>query len=127
MRILLDTHVLIWYLHGDKNLPSHIKEIIDDPGNEIAISTISLWEIAIKINSGKLKMSMSLQQMQDFFATKDVEWINIKFSALSELSALPFHHKDPFDRLLIAQAKAENLTIISADQHFGAYPVRVLW
>ena len=127
MRVLIDTHVLIWYLNGDKVLPSRTADILSNNDNKLFVSTISLWEIAIKISLGKLELSLSLKQIEEYLKDKDVELLDIKFEPLIKLLDLPHHHRDPFDRLLIAQAISEKLTIISADRHFAAYPVEVIW
>jgi PIN domain nuclease of toxin-antitoxin system len=76
---------------------------------------------------GKLELSLSLKQIEEYLKDKDVELLDIKFEPLIKLLDLPHHRRDPFDRLLIAQAISENLTIISADSHFAAYPVEVIW
>jgi len=126
MRILIDTHILIWYLNGDENLGPHLKQIIEDQNNKIVISTVSLWEIAIKIGAKKLELALSLSAIEKYIEDKEVELLNIQFNSLIILSELAYHHKDPFDRLLIAQAMAENISMISADQHFKSYPVNLI-
>ena len=127
MRFLIDTHILIWYLNGDNILPKRLIEIIENENNKIVVSTVSLWEITIKISSGKLDVSKSLNQIEGYLEERDVELLDIKFNSLANLLDLPYHHRDPFDRLLIAQAITEKLTIISADRHFDSYPVKVVW
>lgn len=127
MRIIIDTHVLIWYLNGDKELSAHLIEIVEDPENTIIISVASLWEITIKLAKEKLKTEISLSQIQEYIKSRDIELLDIGFDSLTELLKLPSHHGDPFDRMLIAQAKALNLPIISADRHFASYPINVIW
>jgi PIN domain nuclease of toxin-antitoxin system len=127
MRVLIDTHVLIWYLNGDNILPVRIVNIIENERNKIVVSTVSLWEITIKLSAGKLEMFKTLQEIKQYFEDKDIELLDINFNALLSLLNLPYYHKDPFDRLLISQAIAEDLSIISADKHFEAYPAKVIW
>ncbi|RYE20517.1 MAG: type II toxin-antitoxin system VapC family toxin [Sphingobacteriaceae bacterium] len=126
MRILIDTHILIWYLDGNDKLSDKLYYQLNDVQNDVFISIVSLWEIAIKMNIGKLSLSQSLIEIQDYLTSKEFILLEVKFTHLNTLSTLPLHHKDPFDRLLIAQAIAENLTLISADQHFQAYAVNLL-
>jgi PIN domain nuclease of toxin-antitoxin system len=127
MRIIIDTHVLIWYLNGDEDLPVHLIKIIEDPNNIIVISVVSLWELTIKISSKKLEIDISLSQIQQYIKSKDVELLDIQFDSFVSLLDLPYHHRDPFGRMLIAQAISQNLPIISADRHFQSYPINVIW
>jgi len=127
MKYLLDTHAMIWYLEDSSRLPSKTKEIIDNNTNRIFLSSVSLWEIAIKINLGKLKLIMSFDEVLGNVRKGDFEVLQIENEYLKMLSALPFIHKDPFDRLLIATALAENLTIITADDSIQKYDVSWVW
>jgi PIN domain nuclease of toxin-antitoxin system len=123
MEYLIDTHILVWYLDGH---PALSQALIDRLGNsdKIIVSIVSLWELTIKSSLGKIELNNSLQDIKKELDTNvKFDIINISFEHLVILSKLPHHHKDPFDRLLISQAISENLTIISADQHFNAYPV----
>jgi PIN domain nuclease of toxin-antitoxin system len=126
MRYLIDTHILIWYINGDKNLSDKQIHLIENPGNKLVISIVSFWELTVKLSLNKLRLDKDLRQIEEYILERDFEILNISFDHLNTLSELPHHHKDPFDRLLIAQAITENLTIISADQHFTAYPVPVI-
>ena len=127
MEYLIDTHVLIWYIEGDPALPQHLIKILDNDETTIIISIVSLWELAIKVNLGKLKLSVSLQLLQQRIKQSgNIKILNIEFEHLNILQTLPHHHRDPFDRLIIAQAIAEDLTIFSADEHFATYPVTVI-
>ncbi|HEY8781987.1 MAG TPA: type II toxin-antitoxin system VapC family toxin [Mucilaginibacter sp.] len=127
MRFLIDTHVLIWYLDGNKRLPGKIRDLINDGDNLIVISIASLWEFAIKISLKKIDTKINLPDIEAYLIEREFNLLSISFKHLNALSALPTHHGDPFDRLLIAQALTEDLTIISADKEFQAYPVRVIW
>ena len=128
MRLLLDTHALIWYALDDPQLSGTAQALILDPMNEILISPASYWEIAIKVSMGKLPLH---QPYEDFM---DVCLKRYKFVILpietrhtAALVAMPFHHKDPFDRLLIAQAMVERIPIVSVDGAFDPYSVTRLW
>lgn len=129
MRVLLDTHVLIWYLEGD-SLPPSILNLLEDESNDRIVSIVSLWELTIKVSLRKLQLSKTLDEIQAHLLSKiNFEILNIELPHLNHLIDLPKfdYHKDPFDRLLIAQAISEQLTIISADRHFSDYPVPVIW
>ena len=123
MAYLLDTNALIWSLTDRKKLKPEIIEILADSSNDVSVSFISLWEITIKQSYGKLYVSDKL--------VKDIEEvgyniINPNVSYLEDYSKLPFHHRDPFDRMLIATARCENMKIITADRIFSSYDVRVI-
>jgi PIN domain nuclease of toxin-antitoxin system len=127
MEYLIDTHILLWYLDGNIALPEEIANLLDS-SKRIIVSTVSLWELTIKASLNKIELSNSLEQIQqELDSNRKFEILNISFAHLNTLSGLPHYHRDPFDRLLIAQAISENLTIISADRHFKAYPVQVTW
>ena len=122
MDILLDTHVLLWYVAGDARLqPSH-RILITDNAHPKFVSIASLWEIAIKTSAGKLAAVGPL----DNLVPANIGILPVELAHLLRLQTLPYHHRDPFDRLLIAQALAENLAVISTDQHFAAYGVALL-
>jgi PIN domain nuclease of toxin-antitoxin system len=127
MRILLDTHVLIWLVEGDKNLSVVARSAIEDEGNSLYLSIASLWEITIKLSLGKLDLQLSVDEMvKSFLIPGGIEVLQIETNHLSVLRDLPLHHRDPFDRLIIAQAQAEKMTLISADGVFGQYGVDLL-
>lgn len=128
MKYLLDTHAFLWYLLGDNNLAEKAKDIIDTKEN-LYFSIVSLWEIAIKINIGKLQI---YRPIEDLF--KELQFINItilpiinKDIELYSSLTLPFIHRDPFDRMLIVQAINGSLTLISRDVKFDTYPIQRLW
>jgi len=105
-----------------------LRKVIEDPDNNIVISIASLLELAIKIGSTKrkLEIGISLFQVQQYIKNSEVELMDIQFDTLITLSELPHHHGDPFDRILIAQCISENLSIISVDRYFKAYPIIVI-
>lgn len=126
MTYLPDTHILIWCISGNPNLSPKVIEAIDSPQNLILVSKVTLWEIVIKQTTGKLKMGISFSELEDFLLSKNFTIIDFEFKDLNELLDLPYHHRDPFDRILISQAIANNWDIISDDSKFKLYPVQVL-
>ena len=128
MRLLLDTHTFLWFISGDPQLSSKARELISDPENEVLLSVASLWEIVIKAGLGKLKLAGSFDEVIPLqLRSNDIEVLGIELAHLGELSRLPQHHKDPFDRLIIAQALAEGLPLLSRDGDFKEYRVQLLW
>jgi len=127
MAFLLDTHAFLWFVAGDKQLPKAVKEIIKDIHQPCFISAASLWEITIKTQLGKLTLSISLEELFDFIDRNQIEIIPINYEHLLALSALPKHHGDPFDRMIVSQAIAENLTLITRDEALGKYSVSLKW
>jgi PIN domain nuclease of toxin-antitoxin system len=128
MRLLLDSHVLLWFCEGNQSLSACARAAIEDPANEIWVSHVSAWEIAVKISLGKLKLTIAYEQFFPGAVTSNgFKELLPDFSHYRELLLLPFHHRDPFDRLLIAQARAESLTIITADPQFAVYKVPIVW
>jgi len=127
MSYLLDTHAVIWYFENSLELPGKIEELIDDPTISIYICSISLWEIAIKINLGKLNLKLPLDELLDSIKNREFNILQIENEYLQGLVDLPFIHKDPFDRLIIATAVAEDLTIITIDENIQKYDVNCIW
>ena len=127
MKLLLDTHTFIWSIEDDKRLSQKAKKVIEDPDNEIFLSIASLWEMSIKISIGKLELKKPYEEVISYVRKKGIEILSINFEHTLEVSKLEFHHKDPFDRLIIAQAKIENMTIVSKDILFDDYEVKRLW
>ena len=127
MNYLLDTHVLIWYFEDAAGLPVEITRVIDNPIYHKFISVASLWEIAIKSNIGKLDMQLSFDELLDVIDGSELSIIPIKNGYLKGLSRLPFIHKDPFDRIIIATALMEKLTIMTIDENIQKYDVPWIW
>ncbi len=124
---LLDTHTLLWYLSNSDELSDKARNIINCESN-ICVSVISFWEIALKKNLGKLSFSSSIIEIENLCIKKNIRILPIKSSHLDELSNLPLIHNDPFDRLIIAQAKIENLILITKDKIIPKYNnIKVLW
>lgn len=128
MRYLLDTNAFLWWDTRSDRLPKHIFEIISDPATTIQISMVSLWEIQIKHQLGKLDLSKPLEQIVREQREKNgFRLLTIDLPHVLALSTLPDHHRDPFDRLLIAQAMIEHLTLITNDAQIARYPVQTVW
>ncbi|MBI1927561.1 type II toxin-antitoxin system VapC family toxin [Candidatus Poribacteria bacterium] len=128
MKYLLDTHTLLWFLAGDIKLSGSARQLIDDLNNEIFVSIVSLWEIAIKASLGKLAL---VKPFEDLFPEElhlnSIEILPITIDNLIKLTTLPFHHRDAFDRLIIAQALVEGIPIIGVDAAFDAYGISREW
>jgi PIN domain nuclease of toxin-antitoxin system len=128
MKLLLDTHTFIWFIMGSPNLSPDARALIEDLANEKLLSVASLWEIAIKLSIGKLTLSAPFDVLiPQQLSLNGFELLNIEIDHASVVATLPFHHRDPFDRLLIAQAMVENMPVVSIDAIFDAYPVTRLW
>jgi len=127
MNILLDTHTLLWYLEDSKNLSSKAAEIIEDPSNTLRVSIASLWEISIKLGLGKLSLQNSFSELEEVLQQLKIEVLPITFSDTECYLNLPLHHRDPFDRILVAQAINHSLVLVSRDVAFDAYDLQRLW
>ncbi|MGL5080104.1 MAG: type II toxin-antitoxin system VapC family toxin [Microcoleaceae cyanobacterium] len=128
MKLLLDTHIFIWLIDGNQNLSQTARQAIEDESNRLYLSIASLWEITIKTSLGKLELGIPLEQIAtNFILPSGIEVLPIHLPHLFVLQTLPFHHRDPFDRLLISQAKSESLTLVSEDSLFEQYEVETLW
>jgi len=127
MGYLLDTHSLIWFLEDDKRLSGTAKDIISDDNADIYLSIVSLWEMAIKIGLGKLKLSQSLEQVIDTLDQQSISLLSVKPAHVLAVLNLPFEHRDPFDRLLIGQALVENMKFLSNEALFLRYGVDRVW
>jgi PIN domain nuclease of toxin-antitoxin system len=128
MNYLLDTHTFMWTDSNSSELSARVRAEISNPENEIYVSLVSIWEMQIKHQLGKLPLRMALNNIIEHQQQENgIEVLPIRLSHVLELNNLPLHHRDPFDRLLIAQARIERLTLISHDSIMSQYPVQVLW
>jgi len=126
MRQLLDTHTLIWFVMGDSRISVSVRSQIEN--NDNLLSVASVWEMAIKHSIGKLNFGMAFAEfIEQQIIINGIELLPITIDHIAVVSTLPLHHRDPFDRLLIAQAITENIPMLSADKIFDAYPIRRLW
>lgn len=128
MTVLMDTHSFIWFVDGSSQLSVQARTLIEDPANDKFLSIASIWEMAIKISLGKLSIAQPFEQfIPHQLQINGFEMLEIKFDHIAKVSNLPFHHRDPFDRLLIAQGLVEQIPIISVDSVFDTYSVQRLW
>ena len=118
----------MWFIDGNAALSDLAKHSIESPNNSKSISIASIWEISIKSSMGKLDLGMSVTELVESHVYGNaIDLLPIRVQYLDELINLPFHHKDPFDRLIISQSLSEQMPIIGKDQMFALYPVRLLW
>lgn len=121
MSYLVDTHVLLWYMVGDKRISKDFQKKIESRNSTIFISNASLWEIAIKMSIGKLRLRGSMEDLEAYLADKGFQILQFNFGDLSTLQELPFHHQDPFDRMIVAQAKNRSLQVLTNDKIVSKY------
>src|SRR5712692_5113047 len=127
MRLLLDTHTFLWFIDDNPRLSSNAKSLLESD-NDLLLSTASLWEIAIKFSLGKLGLPEPFEPFVRYqLSVNAIDVLQIDTAHLSVVATLPFHHRDPFDRLLVAQAMVEELPIVSTDVQFDAYSIERLW
>ena len=128
MRLLLDTHALLWFLADDPALTLKAKALIENPENEKLVSLATCWEIAIKAGLGKLRLGEPAGELlQRELPRNNFDLLPITLGHATAVQSLPHHHRDPFDRLLIAQAQADGLSVVGADEAFDAYGVVRIW
>jgi len=123
MKILLDTHAFLWYIWGSEELGEENRKLIENPSNTKILSIASLWEIAVKVNIRKLKINVPITTL----VPSEIQILSINLNHLEVYTQLPLFHRDPFDRLIIAQAMAEDLPILSVDNKFDGYDVSTIW
>lgn len=128
MRLLLDTHTLLWWLNNNPALPDSARRVIAKHGNSVLVSTVSAWEIAIKFNLGKLPDAGDLlADFNGYMNRERFELLSISVEHAVRAGLLPGPHREPFDRMLIAQAQTENVPIVSNDIVFDTYGIRRIW
>ncbi len=127
MRFLIDTHTFLWFIEDSLHLSADAKKLLESDV-DILLSVASLWEIAIKVSIGKLSLPDAYETfIPQQIATNDIEILPISVAHLSIVAGLPFHHRDPFDRLIIAQGIVEKIEIISINGKFDDYPIKRMW
>ena len=128
MKVLLDTHTFLWLISGDDQLSETAQKTFLDPGNILFFSAVSLWEICIKISLGKLSLKSGwFTTVQDEMKVNAIQWLSIEMPHCVELTNLPFHHRDPFDRMLVAQAMADDMQLLSRDTRLSSYEINRIW
>jgi PIN domain nuclease of toxin-antitoxin system len=128
MRAILDTHTILWWVTNNPQLSQVVRNMITDSSNTFYLSVASSWEIIIKFNTGKLPLpEPPIQFIQSCLSVNHFESMSIELSHVLQLNTLPNHHKDPFDRILIAQAQVENIPILTLDKLIVQYPVQTIW
>ena len=128
MRLLLDTHTFLWLVGGDPRLSAAARALLDDSGNDLYLSIASPWELAIKVGTGKLTLARPVREyIETYLAPTRVTLMPVTMAHIGVVATLPRHHGDPFDRLIISQAIAENVGVVSVDPAFDAYPIVRRW
>ena len=128
MNLLLDTHAFLWLRFSPDKVSNAALTAYQDDNNQIFFSLVSIWEIQIKQQLGKLELDIGLADLlQEQCGNNQLELLPIKLNHILDLKKLPFHHKDPFDRLLISQTFSEGMVLVSSDEFFSDYGVDVLW
>jgi PIN domain nuclease of toxin-antitoxin system len=128
MRAILDTHAILWWVTNNPQLSQTVRDIIADSDNILYLSVASSWEIIIKFNTGKLPLPKPPKQfIQSCLSVNRFESLAIDLPHVLQINTLPDHHKDPFDRIIIAQAQVENIPILTVDRMIIEYPVQTIW
>jgi PIN domain nuclease of toxin-antitoxin system len=127
MNLLLDTHAFLWFVAGDERLSARARRAMEGEDAELFLSAVSIWEMAIKSSLGRLTLPAPLdeyiaEKLEHGFRVLPIDWMHA-----AAVEKMPFHHRDPFDRLLVAQAAAEGMPLVSGDPEFRAYKVKVIW
>ena len=127
MQLLLDTHVFLWFVNDNPLLSNRLKDLIEDTSNVSYLSTASLWEMSIKFNLGKLRLDPNYDEfVEREVKASAIQLLNIELEHIRVNSTLPFHHRDPFDRIIIAQSIVEQMPIVSVDSAFNKYAATLI-
>lgn len=126
MKLLVDTHVFIWFILDAPQLGPRAKALLMDPAHERFLSVVSVWEVVIKHDLGKLKLAEGVSGFLGDIEQAHFQVLDLTVSQVAELSGLPLHHRDPFDRMLIAQARSEGMDLLTSDAAFGAYDLKLI-
>ncbi|MEO0768881.1 MAG: type II toxin-antitoxin system VapC family toxin [Cyanobacteria bacterium J06649_4] len=127
MSFLIDTHAFLWYIQASERLSQKAEDILEDHNQSLYFSIASLWEIAIKMGVGKLKIDNSFHELESLLSSLSIEILPITFADTETYLSLPIHHRDPLDRILIAQVMNRSLSMITADSAFNAYAIETVW
>ena len=127
MKLLLDTHIFLWYISGDHHLPDSVKGIIQDSANEVYLSVVSLWESIVKYRLGKLPLPLSPEKFLPLQRERhNISSLSLDEASIVHLSAFPSLHRDPFDRMLICQTIEHKMTIVTMDAAIAQYPIKII-
>lgn len=128
MRVIADTHSFLWFIAGDARLSARARDVLSEPRNDVAVSIASLWEIAIKVRVGKLRLERPFGELvPQQLARNAIRVLPIEIEHLVRISTLPMHHRDPFDRVVVAQSLEEHLPLVSTDDALDAYGIQRIW
>jgi PIN domain nuclease of toxin-antitoxin system len=128
VRILTDTHAMLWWLRDDSRLSRRARRILGDGANELVWSIASSWEVAVKLGLGKLELGRPLHRLfADLVTRQGVVVLPISHEHCARIAELPLHHRDPFDRMLVAQAQEQGVPILTGDPKLAAYEVEIVW
>lgn len=127
MNLLLDTNAIIWFSENDTSLTDKAKQLIESEINKKHVSIVSFWEMAIKISLGKLVLNMPLEKLATSLKQNGIDILPISLSSIVSITSLPLIHKDPFDRIIVAECITNNYTLISSDNIFDGYGVNRIW
>lgn len=128
MRVLIDTHVLLWWLAEESRLSAPARGVLESGGKEVFFSAASAWEIAIKAALGQIELSLPPRTLlPKVLREQSIRPLDVTLAHALATAELPAHHRDPFDRMLVAQARVEKMAIVTADPAFRRYDVRVIW
>ena len=128
MNAILDTHAFLWAVTDDRRLSEAARELIAEGANQVFLSTASMWEIVLKAGAGKLRVTGGVERfLEREMRLNRLTPLPVQPAHVIRIASLPVHHKDPFDRLLIAQSQVEKLPLITADPEISRYPVQVIW
>ncbi len=128
MKLLLDTHSFLWFISGSDRLSKTARKLIEDSSNQPLLSMASLWEMAIKVSIGKLELGRPFEELiPEQLNLNGIKVMDIQIEHVAKVTQLPFHHRDPFDRLLIAQAQVAAIPIVGADEAFDGYAITRIW
>ena len=127
MDLLLDTHALIWFINGDNQLPEKSILLIKNIENKCHVSIASIWEIAIKQSLGKLDLNGGFNEISKIMGRYEIVLLPITFEHIQRLLTLDFHHRDPFDRIIISQSLVEKFVVVTKDDNFPKYKIKTVW
>ena len=128
MNLLMDTHVFIWMSSDPDRLSPRVRSLLEDEANDVSVSIVSFWEMAIKIGLGKLELGTDwMRRLQAFMRDNTISHLPIRPEHCTALVSLPFHHRDPFDRMLVAQSQSEKMSLVSRDTSLRQYAIECIW